>query len=166
MLNQINKEVYQKCGLKIAGYRAETESREYDACRYELNGLKIISRTAKITPKKAGQFVTFWKRNSNGVIEPFAQNDNFNFYVVNLRTEKRLAQFVFQKAVLIKHGIVSSDKNEGKRAFRVYPPWDMAINKQAARTQKWQLDYFYEINELTEITSTIHQKLLALFEPK
>jgi len=146
-LNQINTEVYEKCDLKISNFQPEIESKEYDASRFELNGLCIISRSSKITPKKIGQFVTFWKRNGNGSIEPLEENDNIDFYVVNVQTQNKFGQFVFPKSVLIQKGILSTNKKEGKRGFRVYPNWDIAINKQAERTQKWQLNYFYEINE-------------------
>lgn len=149
-LNQIKTEVYDKCALEISDFKLEPESKEYDACRFELNGLNIISRNAKVTPTKAGQFVTFWKRNGNGPIEPFSENDPIDFFVVNIRTESKLGQFVFPKSVLIKKGIISTERKEGKRAFRVYPNWDIARNKQAERTQKWQLDYFYEIKDSTD----------------
>lgn len=145
ILQQINAEIYGPCALEISEFKPEPESKEYDACRFVLNSLQIISRSSKITPKKCGQFVTFWKRQGNGPIEPFHETDAFDYYVVNLRADDKLGQFVFPKAVLIHKGIVSTDKKEGKRAFRVYPPWDTANNKQAERTQKWQRDYFYEI---------------------
>ena len=45
--------------------------------------------------------------------------------------------------------IISTSKKEGKRGFRVYPPWDTATNKQAVKTQQWQLDYYYEITPTT-----------------
>ena len=150
-LNQIKAEVYEKSGLKMSDFKTETESKEYDACRFELNGRKIISRNSKITPKKVGQFVTFWKRNGNGPIEPFEENDHIDFYAVNVRTENEFGQFVFPKSVLIKKGIISTEKKDGKRAFRVYPSWENVNNKQAERTQKWQLDYFYEINNSTDL---------------
>ena len=149
-LNQIKTEIYDKCSFEISDFKLEPESREYDACRFDLDGRKIICRNAKITPKKVGQFVTFWKRNENGPIEPFEENDKIDFYVVNVRTENGFGQFVFPKSVLIGKGIISSGKKEGKRAFRVYPSWDIAKNKQAERTQNWQLSYFYEIGEMTD----------------
>lgn len=62
-LKQIKTDVYDKCSFGISDFENEPESKEYDACRFKLNGLNIISRKAKITPKKIGQFVTFWKRN-------------------------------------------------------------------------------------------------------
>ena len=36
----------------------DNESKSYKGCSYEVNGVKIIERTAKITPTKIGQFVT------------------------------------------------------------------------------------------------------------
>lgn len=124
----------------------EEESQDYNACRFKLNGLNIISRTAKVTPKKVGQFVTFWKRSEDGPIEPLHETDRFDFYIVQVKLDKHFGQFVFPKSILIKKGILYTDKKEGKRAFRVYPIWDTAQSQQAERTQKWQLKYFYDIN--------------------
>lgn len=160
-LSQIKTKVYDKCGLLISDFRLEPESKEYDACQFELNGLKIIGRNAKITAKKAGQFVTFWKRNRNGPIEPFYESDPIDFYIVNARIQNKLGQFVFPKSVLIKKGIISTQDKEGKRAFRVYPSWDIARSKQAERTQKWQLEYFYDISD--EIN---FNKVLQLYNTK
>jgi hypothetical protein len=36
----------------------------------------------------------------------------------------------------------------------VYPPWDVAVNKQAKKTQKWQLEYFLEVPKNSEIDLT------------
>ncbi len=141
--------------------KKEAESKEYDACRFELNGLNIIYRNAKITPKKVGQFVTFWKRNGNGLIEPLSESDAIDYFVVNVRADNNFGQFVFPKSVLIKNGIITTDKQEGKRAFRVYPNWDIPQNKQAEKTQKWQLTYFYEIGEKTNFKKAreLYQKV-------
>jgi hypothetical protein len=158
-LTHIKTAVYDKCELVISDFKTELESKEYDACRFQLNGLNILSRRAKITPTKAGQFVTFWKRNGNGPIEPISETDLIDFYAVSVRTENEFGQFVFPRSVLIKKGIISTDKKEGKRAFRVYPSWDAAKSKQAERTQKWQLKYFYEINN-----STDHKKVATLYK--
>lgn len=143
--NSIPPEVYNPSNLAISKLQIDAESKEYDACRYQLNGFKIISRTAKRTPKKVGQFVTFWKRNAAGPIEPFEENDEFDFFVVNVHCEEKSGQFVFPKSILIQKGIISTDKKEGKRAFRVYPSWDVVESKQATQSQKWQLEYFEEI---------------------
>ena len=160
-LNQIKTEIYDKCLFEISDIKIEPESKEYYACRFQLNGLNVLSRNAKITPKKVGQFVTFWKRKGNGPIEPFDENDRIDFYTVNVRTENNFGQFVFPKSVLIKKGIISTEKKEGKRAFRVYPNGDIVKSKQAERTQKWQLNYFYEINsslDLEEVTDLYNVK--------
>jgi len=154
-LNQIKAQVYNKCELEITEFEPEPESKEYDACRFKLSGLNVISRTAKVTPKKVGQFVTFWKRNGKGPIEPFNGTDPIDFFIVNVRSENRFGQFVFPKSVLVKKGITSTENKEGKRAFRVYSNWDIPKNKQAQQTQKWQLNYFYEINESADFKKVI-----------
>ncbi len=66
--------------------------------------------------------------------------------VINIHKDDLFGQFIFPKTVLSKYGIISDNKNKGKRGIRIYPPWDKAINKQAKNTQKWQLNYFLEIN--------------------
>ncbi|MEQ8582645.1 MAG: MepB family protein [Marinoscillum sp.] len=149
-LKQIKAEIYDKNALEVSNLRLDPESKEYDACQFQLNGRNIVSRNAKTTPKKAGQFVTFWKRKGNGPIEPFEDTDQIDFFIVNVRTENQFGQFVFPKSELIKKGILSTAGKEGKRAFRVYPGWDTTSNKQAESTQKWQLEYFYEIGERTD----------------
>ncbi len=141
------KEFYEKCSYRITDFEIALESKEYQACSFKLNGRSIISRKAKITPKKMGQFVTFWKRTGNGPIEPFHENDNIDFFVVNTANGNHRGQFVFPKALLILKGIISTNKKEGKRAIRVYPPWDKLSSKQALKTQNWQQDYFLEIHE-------------------
>ncbi len=154
-LNLIKVNIYDKCGLSISAFKKEEESKEYDACRFELNGLKVVSRTAKVTPKKVGQFVTFWKRNPNGIIEPLDEFDSIDFYIVTVNTTSQVGQFVFPKPILIEKGIISTDKKEGKRGFRVYPIWDKVINNQATKTQNWQLKYFYEIDEKIDFTRVL-----------
>ena len=72
-----------------------------------------------------------------------------------------MGQFVLPKSLLIKKGIISTAKKEGKGVFRVYPNWDVAKSEQAERTQKWQLDYFYKIND-----STNFNKVPELFKIK
>lgn len=160
-LNEVNAKVYQKCSLQLEGFTHELEGVAYDACQFELNGKKVLCRSAKITPKKIGQFVTFWNRNAEGITEPFSESTLFDFYAINVRTDTRFGQFVFPKAELIRKGIVSTKTKDGKRGFRVYPIWDETQNKQAVRTQKWQLNYFYEIRETTDF-----EKVKALYQSK
>lgn len=149
-LVEIKTEIYDKIAFQISKMNNELEGREYDACQFELNGRKIICRSSKITPKKVGQFVTFWRRNKEGITEPFSESDRIDFYIINVKSEDNFGQFVFPKSELINKGIMSTNKKDGKRGFRVYPKWDKTQNKQAEKTQKWQLKYFYEINATTD----------------
>lgn len=112
LINEVNRG-------RFVEYSNHSEAVEYSGCEYCLKDLRYIQRTAKITPKKIGQFVTLWKRNENGITVPFDIKDNFD----------------------ISDCVKAYD---GKRGFRVYPKWDIPTNKQAIETQKWQLDYFTE----------------------
>lgn len=143
----IKNKIYDKCDLKISHIKIEAESKAYNAAQFRINGKKIIYRTAKITPKKIGQFVTFWVRNTQGIIRPFSENDAFDYFVINVRTHIKLGQFVIPKTHLIKQGIVSSKNKSGKRGLRVYPQWDVVKSDQAKKTQMWQQQFFYQISD-------------------
>ncbi len=160
-LRNINRIAYDPCALVISNLIIEEEGQAYDACKFELNRLKIICRNGKITPKKVGQFVTFWKRNTKGITAAYNEKDPLDFFVINVKKEKRLGQFVFPKSVLTDKAIISSINNKGKRGFRVYPIWDVANNQQAQKTQKWQLKYFVEIDESVDL-----KKVLKLYSMK
>lgn len=110
-----------------------------------MDNKRVIFRSAKITPTKIGQFVTFWKRIGSGPIMPYDFADPFDFLIVSVRNGHNLGQFVFSKEVLLAHKIISKDGIDGKRALRVYPPWDMAENPQALKSQAWQINYFFAI---------------------
>ncbi len=128
-------------------YKINSESKEYKACSYAINDMNIIERTAKITPKKIGQFVTCWKRNIDGITAPYKDSDRIDYFIIKVNSNEKSGTFKFPKAALIKHGILSTEKKEGKRGFRVYPIWDRPTSKQALKTQAWQLNYFnLEIN--------------------
>lgn len=118
------------------------EGKEYCAKEFELDGMKCMYREAKITPKKIGQFVTLWNRNSDGITQPFCDTDSFEWVFIVTKTTEELGVFIFPKSVLINQKILTSSKGEGKRGFRVYPSWDIAKNKQAIKTQIWQLNHF------------------------
>jgi hypothetical protein len=136
---------YQPNGLSIDQFVKEEESQDYGAATFRLNHQKCVFRIAKITPTKIGQFVTFWKRIEGGPIQPFDLADSFDLLIISVRSLNRLGQFVFPKVLLYEKGIISHEGKGGKRAMRIYPPWDIADNKQAKQTQKWQLPYFFEI---------------------
>ena len=142
--------IFKNCALKITSVISHDESKQYSAGSFFLNDTKIIYRKSKHTPKKQGQFVTFWKRSAAGPIEPYHENDDFDFFVVNCYSDNDVGLFIFPKFILVQKGIISSKLKEGKRAFRVYPIWEKALNKQALKTQSWQSDYFVLFSEHTK----------------
>lgn len=160
-LHEIKSQIYDKCSLEISDFKNEAEGLDYDACQFQLDGKHIICRSSKITSKKVGQFVTFWKRNTAGITKPYSEAETIDFYVINVKDKDRFGQFVFPKYVLINKGIISTDTKDGKRGFRVYPKWDIVQSKQAEKTQKWQVDYFYEIDEHLSLS-----KVLELYKTK
>ena len=145
-LRKIKEIGYDNCSLLMSDLVIEAESIAYKACSFKLNELDIICRKAKITPKKIGQFVTFWKRNADNITEPFDETTQIDFYVINVMKDNRLGQFVFPKSILIKKKIMSAAGKDGKRGFRVYPIWDIPNNKQAKKTKDWQTKYFIEFD--------------------
>lgn len=141
------KTVYDFDGFKYSQPLPELESKEYAAYRFNIDSLCICYRIAKKTPTKTGQFVTLWKRNEkNGAITPFDTLDAIDLIIISVRKDDYLGQFIFPKAILLEKGIFSTNIKEGKRAMRVYPPWDKTSSKQAQETQKWQINYFFEIS--------------------
>ena len=106
---------------------------------------------SKITPTKIGQFVTLWKRFGKGPIQPYDISDSVDFFIINTRKDDHCGQFIFPKSVLCQHDIFSINGHGGKRAIRVYPPWDIVENRQAEKTQKWQVAYFLDMPKNNEI---------------
>ncbi|TGL75474.1 MepB family protein [Leptospira jelokensis] len=136
-LNPLNVSIYE---LQI-----EKESFEYKACHFKCNQKKILFRSAKLTPKKKGLFVTLWKRNSKGAIQPFTLKDSIDLCIIEAIDKDQIGYFIFDKHTLHANGIISG-KSKGKLGFRIYPTWTKPDNKQALTTQKWQIPYFYESN--------------------
>lgn len=123
--------------------RREQESREYGACRLDLDGVAVVFRVAKTTPTKVGQFVTVWKRpRPSDEITPLDSRDGVDVLIVSVADASQRGQFVFDQQALLEYGVMSRDGQGGKRAIRVYPPWSKPVAKDAIRTQRWQLRYF------------------------
>ena len=66
-LIEAQKLIYEPGCLKFANLINDVESQDYGACTFEVNKKIIKFRVAKVTPKKIGQFVTFWKRSSRRI---------------------------------------------------------------------------------------------------
>ncbi len=157
----LREQVFEVCKLKVSQLQKEDESAEYHAHTFKLNNKSVYYRHAKITPTKVGQFVTFWKRPPTKVIQPYDSSDDVDLLIVTVAAKNHFGQFVFSKAALIKQGVIAVNGKGGKRALRVYPPWDKTESKQACKTQTWQLEFFAEIPENKSINV---QKTKLLYE--
>ncbi len=146
-LKMVKEVVYDKCGFELTNLKQNIESVEYGACSFVLDGKTIQQRISKITPTKTGQFVTIWKRNNDGITTPFDSSDTIDFVIITARSGDNFGQFIFPKQVFADNGIITHNGKEGKRGIRVYPPWDIAPNKQAEKTQCWQTKYFLSIKK-------------------
>lgn len=147
-ITYIQTHVFNACGFEYTEPLLEIESAEYKACYFKLNDLHVRFRKAKITPTKIGQFVTLWKRVESGIIAPFEDTDSIDLVIVNVESGNQFGQFIFPKSVLCQQGIFTVSQKEGKRGFRVYPPWDKTDNKQATKTQNWQLNCFLDLSNI------------------
>ena len=141
--------LYVKCGLNCENFFPENESSEYYAHTFIMGGKKGLFRIAKKTPTKVGWFVTIWKRGTDGIIAPYDAYDAIDFVVVAVLDGNHIGEFIFPKSVLIQKNLFTSDGKEGKRAIRVYTPWDKTISAQAVRTAKWQGQFFVDLNPLS-----------------
>lgn len=159
-LNYINENLYQPNRLFISDVKEEVQNSDYGAGVFQLNEKSVRFRVAKITPNKAGQFVVFWEKNENGKNQSFSYEKATDLLVINTFTEHKFGQFVFPKEVLVKQNILKTTDKKGKMAIRVYPEWEKPTSKQAIKTQKWQLEYFIEVDKTDHF---LIQKLLKLY---
>ncbi|MFK8036930.1 MAG: MepB family protein [Crocinitomicaceae bacterium] len=141
-------QILKEQGLVLTNHFIESESQDYEAAQFEVNGSHVIYRKAKQTPKKKGQFVTYWKRLKTSVIAPFHESDGFDFYIITVQSDWGEGVFIFPKNVLIDQGIVSTSNKEGKRGFRVHIPFETDLNKQAVKTQAWQRKCYYKVSDV------------------
>jgi hypothetical protein len=158
-LKLIKELVYDKCGFGLTNLILNSESVEYGACSFHLDGHKIEHRVSKITPTKVGQFVTIWKRNKNGVTIPFDMLDDIDFIAITSKSGDKIGQFIFPKSILTDKGIITQNGKEGKRGIRVYPSWDTVTNKQAEKTQDWQTKYFVTIASDNSVDLELTRKI-------
>ena len=153
---KLAESVYSKYGFYLSKLKPAKESLAYAACSFQLNEKKIAFRVSKITPTKPGQFVSIWKRNGAGLTVPFDASDEFDFLIISSRVGDNWGQFIFPKSELIRNGVISKSAGGGKRGIRVYTPWDKLLNRQAEKTQSWQIRYFLALNQLD---IDLHEKL-------
>ena len=148
LFEQINTKL-SEANLTATDFTLEKESQEYDACRFKIKEQQFHFRKAKVTPKKEGLFVTFWKRIPSGIIAPFDEHDDFNFLIISVETEMDSGWFLFPKDILLKRNIISTPLKEGKRGFRMYPTSSAPKSKQGVASQNWQIQYFASNTQLS-----------------
>ncbi len=161
-LLQAQKLVYIPHGFVCTDVVQEAESQEYEACAFHINSRIIQFHVAKITPTKNGQFVTVWKRIGSSPIMPYDITDQVDLFVISVRKGEFLGQFVFPKEVLLQKGYVSKNGKGGKRAMRVYPPWDVIESMQAQKTQAWQILYFLSLEPAVDVDAITRLYNLSL----
>lgn len=159
-LIKIQQQVYLPQNWEWTAYHEEEQNKEYGACTFLLNAQSIRFRSAKLTPKKIGHFVTFWDRDQEGKSQPYQLANATDLLIISARNKQHFGHFIFPKTVLIEKGILSTNRQQGKRGIRVYPAWDQPTSKQAIQTQAWQLPYFID-SSASE--NTIQQQVATLY---
>ena len=106
-------------------------------------------RSAKRTPKKEGYFTVFWKKDKNNMNIPYTNEDLGTELVIVVIDNDKKGLFIIPNEVAIRKKILSTKNSKGKMSMRLYPPWCANLNTTAQSTQKWQLNFFREI-ELQE----------------
>ena len=162
-ITTIDTLILHPCNFELSKLLPESESKEYAAHTFKIGTFNVKFRIAKITPTKTGQFVTLWKRNTNGLTESHHIKDNFEFYIIGTKKDNLMGVFIFPKSVLFLNKILSDENNKGKNGFRVYPSWDLAENKQALKTQIWQSKYFVKLTENELIDYGMIKSILSVY---
>ncbi|URN93573.1 MAG: MepB family protein [Candidatus Pristimantibacillus lignocellulolyticus] len=145
-LIEVIKRIYSTPERHCTLLLEEPHNADYGSYFVKLNLYNIRFRVAKITPTKVGQFVTIWERNENGAIQPYDISEPIDYYVICAREGNNFGQFVFPSSVLRDQDILADQGVGGKRAIRIYPPWDVPTSRHARNTQKWQLPYFLDLS--------------------
>ncbi|WP_217258986.1 MepB family protein [Terribacillus saccharophilus] len=132
----------------------ENQNIDYEGMLIHIENNTYRSRLAKATPKKRGYFVAFWEKDENNKNQPYSFSDSPDKIIISIIDNDLKGQFIFPKSKLLEKGILSSDTAKGKMAIRVYPSWEMELNKTAEQTQKWQQSFF------VDLTTNLNQERL------
>lgn len=141
--------------------RLEVDNLEYGAAVARVGAAKVRYRVGKLTPRKVGAFVAVWRRAPDGSTEPFPAEEDIDLLIITVREGPDFGVFVFPKAALVDHRIVSMGGRGGKRGFRVYPPWSVTTNPQAQRTRRWQGDFFIQLSGPGDIDTRRARRLFT-----
>lgn len=151
--------VYDPSGFVCTAPVVTAENAQYGAVSFQLNRRDVVSRVAKLTPTKNGLFVAVWRRGDDGATHQLDAADRCDILAISVREGDRFGQFVFSRAALREHGIISVNGAGGKRGFRLYPPWVETTSRQAAASQAWQTEWFLSIDDGAAVTLERAQQL-------
>ncbi|AZI40122.1 MepB family protein [Epilithonimonas vandammei] len=161
-LQYLNDLILKGLNLQLSEITPDLECEEYFGFNFKINQTTFKFRKSKLTPKKIGQFVTFWKRDLDGKTVPFDINDDFAFYIIAIEESENSGFFMFSNAVLEKENLISSEQKTGKRGFRVYADWHSPNNKQAEKTKLWQTKYFINYSDSDDSVLNRFRKIIKL----
>lgn len=161
-LQHLNDLILKELNLQLSEITPDLECEEYFGFNFKINQTNYKFRKSKLTPKKVGQFVTFWKRDLYGKTVPFDVNDDFAFYIISIEESENSGFFLFPKVILEKENLISSEQKTGKRGFRIYADWHFPNNKQAEKAKLWQTEYFINYSDSDELISNQFRKITKL----
>ncbi|MDP9955554.1 hypothetical protein J2X97_001191 [Epilithonimonas hungarica] len=161
-LQHLNDLILKELNLQLSEITPDLECEEYSGFNFKINQTNYKFRKSKLTPKKVGQFVTFWKRDLYGKTVPFDVNDDFAFYIISIEESENSGFFLFPKVILEKENLISSEQKTGKRGFRIYADWHFPNNKQAEKAKLWQTEYFINYSDSDELISNQFRKITKL----
>ena len=164
-IDYINTTIYHSIGMNINSIIEESQNHDYGAGKFDIdtgtNVRAVRFRVAKITPTKLGQFVSCWEKDIHNKNTAYTNQNAPDLLVITVFSIHGVfGQFVFPKNILLSKNILRTDTTQGKMAFRVYPSWVQVVSQSAVQTQRWQLDYFFEVNDISKLPT---QRILALY---
>lgn len=128
----------------MSKFSVHVENEDYFGCEFKYKNKKICFRKCKETPKKQGFFVTLWKKIKDEN-SPYSENDNYDLFIFYVENNNKKGIFKFPKSTMIENKILETNNSKGKMGFRIYTPWDTKLNKNAEKTQSWQILFFTEL---------------------
>lgn len=135
----------------LQDFKVEKQNEEYEGALFSIGNRTFRSRKGKRTPKKQGYFVVFWEKDQENKNKAYDFSTAPDKLIVTILEDEHAGQFIFPKAILAERAILSTEKNKGKMALRVYPSWSTPLNKTAAATQNWQLPFFADLTNICEV---------------
>lgn len=124
----------------------EEQNSDYESGTTTIDGQRWRLRTARVTATKPGAFVAVWRRSRQGNTEPFPADESVAGLAVFVEQGANRGVFWFTGEHLRELGITSSERQAGKRGFRVYPAWCAGLNREAARSQAAQAAAFVQVS--------------------